>query len=488
VALLLWLLPIRDAFQPGGDEGCELLKSFLFSSDFVLYREMWNDQPPLHTLILSAVFRVVGPSLPAARVLAIGFGGLLLYSLMSVVWIRCGRCAALAAGAILATAPLLLNLSFSVMLEVPAFATAMLAVWLLFRWLEERRPIWLVLSGVAMGCALQIKFTAALVLPALASEVFVNGATGVRRERFVDTIRPMLVWLGALAFTFVAIAAISGESLGTMWISHTHVVSTARQETTGPSGPRLNLSDLTDHLETVAPAVLGLLAIMWRRRWRQMCFALVFLATSLTTHLLHRPYWYYYYLHFIIPMAWLGGYGLSESVCAVRAAIGSGIAKARPMVLWFGWLGICAGVILVLDGGPRARRELDSLAILPRVGSDAVLRKLCENARATRWLYSDEYVYAFLARLRVPPELVVLPLKRFWSGQLDGERVLSCVRRYQPEQVLLSGGSKMSPEWERTDGTNYSVVCEDGPYRLFVAKRIATSAVERGERSKLTEH
>jgi 4-amino-4-deoxy-L-arabinose transferase-like glycosyltransferase len=124
---------------------------------------------------------VVGPVLPAARALAIGFGGLLLYSLMSVVWMRCGRWATLGAAVILATAPMFLSLSFSVMLEVPAFATALLAVWLLFRWLEERRPVWLVLSGLVMGCALQIKFTAALVLPALAVEVMLNWE--VRRRK-----------------------------------------------------------------------------------------------------------------------------------------------------------------------------------------------------------------------------------------------------------------------------------------------------------------
>ena len=408
VALLLWLLPIKDAFQPGGDEGCELLKSFLFSSDFSLYRAIWNDQPPLHTMILSTVFRIAGPSLPAARVLAIGFGGLLLYSLMSVVWMRCGRSAALVAGAILATAPLFLNLSFSVMLEVPAFATAMLAVWLLFRWLEERRPVWLVLSGLTMGCALQIKFTAALVLPALAVEVLLGcGGRGPRAEgrgrkaegggrraegggqesqianQKSEMLKPMLVWLGVLGIAFTAIAVISGESLGVMWTSHTRVVAAAGQEGTGPSGLRFNLSELSDHLETLAPAVVGLLAIAWRwrrrtdldssgpltpalspstgereprhrslgegwsegvaRGWRHMAFPLVFLGTCLVVHLLHRPYWYYYYLHFLIPMAWIGGYGFSESVAAVRSVIATGIGKARPMVLWFGWLGICAG-------------------------------------------------------------------------------------------------------------------------------------------------
>ena len=42
--------------------------------------------------------------------------------------------------------------SFSVRLEVPAFATALLVVWLWFRWLEERRPVWLVRSGLAQAC------------------------------------------------------------------------------------------------------------------------------------------------------------------------------------------------------------------------------------------------------------------------------------------------------------------------------------------------
>jgi hypothetical protein len=401
----------------------------------------------------------------------------------------CGRCAALAAGLILATAPMFVNLSFSVMLEVPAFATAMLAVWLLFLWMEERRPVWLVLSGLVMGCALQIKFTAALVLPALAVEVVLKlrgqrtedggqraegrgQSSGARSQRSEvrGQVGAMLVWLGVLTAAFAAVAIVAGEGLGVMWMSHTRVISAAGQEATGPGGLRFNVSELADHLETLAPAVLGLLAIVWRRRWRQIAFPLVFLGTCLVIHLLHRPYWYYYYLHFVIPMAWIGGYGLSESIAAVRSVIGTGIGKARPMVLWFGWLGICAGVIMVLEGWPRVRWELDSLAGLPRVGNDSLVRKLRENASATRWLYSDEYVYPFLARLRVPPELVVMPRKRFWSGQLDGDRILGYVRRYQPEQVLLCGGSRMSPEWERTDGTNYFVACEDGAHRLFVVK------------------
>jgi hypothetical protein len=423
-----------------------------------------------------------------ARVLAIGFGSLLIYALTSVVWMRCGRCGALAAGVLLATSPSFLNLSFSVMLEVPAFATGMVAVWFLFRWLERRRPCWLLLSSLVMGCALQIKLTAAFVLPALAAEVILGETGAGRPERFVDTINGMLVWLSGLAITFAAIAIFSGETFGPMWKSHTHVVSAARPVLIGSPGLRFSAFNLLGDLGMLAPAVLGFLAIVWRGQWRRMIFPLAFLTTCFVVHLLHRPYWYYYYLHFLVPMAWIGGYGLSASATALRAAFARGVREAPSVFLWFGWLGICAGTILVLEGGPSLRRELDSLRGLPRAGNDRLLQKICENAATTQWFYSDEYIYPFLARLRVPPELVILPSKRFWSGQLDGEGILRCVRRYQPEQVLLSRDSKMSSEWEQTDATNYFVAYEGGGYRLFVAKRIARSSAWPVGRARRSDH
>jgi hypothetical protein len=484
LALLLCSLPIKDAFQPGRDEGYELLKGFMCSNGFSLYTDIWNDQPPLHTLVLSALFKAVGPALPAARTLAIAFGSLLLYSLMSVVWMRCGRCSALAAGTVLVISPLFLDLSFSVMLEVPAFATAMTAVWLMYRWLGSRHRFWLLLSGLVMGCALQIKFTAALVLPALVVELLMNTPTTVERKQFLGTIKAVLVWLSAVAAAFAAIAILSGETFQPMWESHTLVVSAAGQPVLGSGELRFTLQDLSDDLAMLAPAVLGLLAIVWRRAWRQMAFPLVFLATCLAVHLFHRPYWYYYHLHFLIPMAWIAGYGLAESAAALRSAIPGGITKVRFAVLWFGWLGICAGVTLALEGGPRLCSELDVLTNLPRAEDDTLLAKIRENAKSTRWFYSDENVYPFLARLRVPPELVVLVQKRFWSGQIDANQILSCVRRYRPEQVLLSGASKMSSEWEPTDGTNYFLAYEDGAYRLFVLKRIPAGQADPGWRER----
>src|ERR1044071_2269681 len=65
--------PIREGFIFGGDEGYELYKGFLFEKGFALYSEIWNDQPPLHTWLLAALFHITGPSLLAARLAALGF-------------------------------------------------------------------------------------------------------------------------------------------------------------------------------------------------------------------------------------------------------------------------------------------------------------------------------------------------------------------------------------------------------------------------------
>ncbi len=54
--------PLRTALEFGGDEGYELMKGFLVSLGHPLYREVWNDQPPLHTELLTLLFRLFGPS------------------------------------------------------------------------------------------------------------------------------------------------------------------------------------------------------------------------------------------------------------------------------------------------------------------------------------------------------------------------------------------------------------------------------------------
>src|SRR5436309_2332335 len=71
--------------------------------------------------------------------------------------------------------------------------------------------------------------------------------------------------------------------------------------------------------------------------------------------------------------------------------------------------------------------------------------ELKRHAARTHWIFTDRVIYAFWARLPVPPELAVIPSKRIWSGQITETDVLECLERYRPEQILLFSGSGDKP-------------------------------------------
>lgn len=49
------LLPLQTAVQIGADEGFELAKATSCLHGNSLYTEVWNDQPPLHTWIVTVL-------------------------------------------------------------------------------------------------------------------------------------------------------------------------------------------------------------------------------------------------------------------------------------------------------------------------------------------------------------------------------------------------------------------------------------------------
>src|SRR5437870_448092 len=55
--LLQCFVPLRTAVQIGADEGFELAKATLCLNGYQLYTEVWNDQPPLHTFLITQVLK-----------------------------------------------------------------------------------------------------------------------------------------------------------------------------------------------------------------------------------------------------------------------------------------------------------------------------------------------------------------------------------------------------------------------------------------------
>jgi len=153
--LLAALMPLRTAVEIGPDEGYELAKATLCLHGYKLYSQVWNDQPPLHTFLLTQVLRHVSSSILAPRLITMCFGALLLVSVFQIARHLNGLPVAALTTGLLVASPGFLTLSSSCMLEIPGLAPATAALWMLL--LPDRRG-WRrseMAAGILFGVALK---------------------------------------------------------------------------------------------------------------------------------------------------------------------------------------------------------------------------------------------------------------------------------------------------------------------------------------------
>ncbi len=473
IAFLCFLglsVPWRDAFEFGGDEGMEIIKASMCQKGYALYSEIWNNQPPLYTLILLGLFKVFGPSLEVARAAALLFASLLFAAFQELSIAISGIRASILAVLFLIVSPVFLELCVSVMLEVPAMAVGLASAWVLLLWV--RRQLWwlLPISGALMGAALQIKLTAAIIVPAMLLEAALGVLRGTRKSWAFSLSKLLTAWFGTLVLAFLLVGLLTpGETPSVLLSSHINrVAGLAGQQ---PADFTFHPADLQRHAEVLFGAILAL-CIQWRLgTWRRLIFPLTLLGSSLIIHLLHRPYWDYYYLHILIPLALLAGHGLSHALEAASLFLCGG-RQVSPAVI--GLLGVIGTALLLWCGGRRLSGTLDELNDRPRVADSHLLLNILQNREGTSWFYTDQPVLAFLANLRVPPELAIMPLNRFWSGQLSQAQVVTLVERYKPEQIVMSADDAASPLWMPLLTREYFLVTGFKSDALYVSKALRT--------------
>ena len=473
VALLILYsqLPLGTALRFGGDEGYALITGFLCSKGFLLYKQIWNDQPPLLVLWLSWAFKMWGPSLLAARLLAAGFGLVLFGTFFQLVSQRTGRRAAFLAVFFLVASPIILELSVSVMQEAPAFGTALVSALLLFRWCKRPHWGWLLASGVVMGVALGIKLTAMLVVPAMLVEIALTRQAVRNQPWRKNAILNALQWAMALGVAFSVIGLIwGGGSFQSSYKSHFAEHSTFGMERPEDFPPSVSL--LENHAECVIAAVVGLALVAQQRRWRVFAFPIVLLGTALAVHTIHRPWWDYYYLHLAIPICWLAGFAVNEAVSVISQLLSKSRFKLSLSKTWKG-IALCTLIALVLVRSEgRLENGIKNLQQRPRVDASPVLAKMREYADRTHWVYVQygKEIYPFHAQLLMPPEIAMVTLKRYWSDQITTREIVETCKRYQVEQLLLNP-TKIEDDWKDFLG-DYDIIYQDTNSVLYVAKRI----------------
>lgn len=71
-----------------------------------------------------------------------------------------------------------------------------------------------------------------------------------------------------------------------------------------------------------------------------------------------------------------------------------------------------------------------------------------------------------------PPEIAILPIKRFWSGQIDDDGIIKVVERYQPEALLLKIDYDETIVYESSLRDKYRMIYTDKTYQFWMANRV----------------
>ena len=475
-------LPLGTGMEFSGDERFELAKGFAYIFPGRISPDFWNDQPALYSALLGFLFRTVSPSLLLARCVALGMTVLLAWSIWMIAAERAGRVAAWFALSFLLISPEILTIVLPVLAEVPAFALALSAMVAVDRW--RRRPSWICLltSAALFACGLHVKLTSAIVLPWLLIELctppigpgmpLLHGRFTSLLEGFVRRclITPF-VWTTALLGVFQILSLIPpGVNWNLLWTSHSDAgqVQEFRTLDVFRFSPEAFFGQ---QIETVCLAVVGFYVQFWHRRWRSLVFPAGLLLTALSVHALHRPWWWYYSIHFAIPLAILAGMGTAAVIRAMPGRAFQGSLQAKRLRQVAVSTGLAAMIAWVVSAGTeRVSYQVRWLRDAERVKSCTVLNHIRRFAPYTRWFYSLDCQYSFYGRVTMPPELTIIPTKRVLTGDLDFRRILQYVRRYQPEQLLLTTPQELCPEWIHYVNQSYIKVYEDQRRRLYVLR------------------
>ncbi len=481
----------KSAFEYDYDEGTNLIESALFLKGFPLYTEIFSDQPPLFTAILSFWLKLFGASTYQARLLTLVFSVILLWAFYQTINNLQGRLCAITAVIFLILSAIYIRLSISVMIGLPAFSFALLSILCITYYRKLRFRRLLLLSGVSMALSLQTKFSTAFLIPIIIVEimlaqkknpkgnietVFGNNSTQPAKQHAICTFlyhtrhnyltSPIFLWTADLLITYFLIALIFFKfnfSLLIQQLFQFHLTKPALSLSNFNFGIMDIYKILSRDYDICLLAIIGIILLIkdkklhpakggiqdflmkfqwlgkfytfpYHKKWR-FFLPVSWLILAYIILLKWRPVWYHYYLFISIPLCWLAGISFSEFF---KLNPRQGLFKKRDGLYW-----ITAGlIILIIFNLPfKYSAILKEINIGTMPQEYTTLEIMSKYKKYTHWIITDRPIFAFFGNMLVPPELAVIGDKRTFITGASQDYFIAKLEKYKPEQILLSRSS-----------------------------------------------
>jgi 4-amino-4-deoxy-L-arabinose transferase-like glycosyltransferase len=418
------------------DEGINLMKALLYSRGFSLYGDIWNDQPPLFTVLLSLWFKLVGSSIVGGRLLVLGFASVLVWAFYQIINLTVGKLPAIASTLLLIGSWLFIRLSVSVMIGLPSLAVALLSLYCLIRYQKDRQLKFLIGSGIFLALSLQIKLISIFLVPIAAVYLFsfkLFDPKSSEGRSLKSAFLTVLIWLVSVGLTYL-ITALLFQSFHPEQLIQIHVNERAKSAQQNYNDLRYLMRLLREDPDYLYLTGLGVIAAAFSRKYESL-LPIAWLSCAFLLLATHNPVWYHHYLLVSIPIIWLSAYAIAIAVDAFKTKQWyANLSLTRFVKLAFSSLTVLLLIVALVGVPERLERTANDIP----VQDQRVLNRVMKYKDQTRWILTDRPVYAFYAGLPVPPQIAVMSRKRFNSGLLTFEDLLNTLKTYQPEQIILA--------------------------------------------------
>jgi hypothetical protein len=488
-AVMFLYYPFREMFQYDRDEGVNLMKAMLVEDGYRLYDDIWSDQPPLFTYMLVAVFRVAGMEVNYGRLLVLVFSSILVWAGFQILRWVWGVPHAIAGVVLFFLLPWYLTLSVSVMIGLPSIALAMLALLALIRWHFTNRPIWLILSALAMGCSVMIKAFTVFLVPIYLLGILVEQYSqrrgeattfADRHEKAVHRLRlpkpglrqgsalrefmiPAAIWLTAFSVLtgLLWLSLVGAGKLVQLFLPHLEAAKPGLFE-----GAEYSINvQLWQALPILGLSLIGVLFSLKNKRWLAL-YLLAWMAVAYLFLSQHSPVWYHHQLLITVPGTLLAAAAVGEGL----RAIGEMIRQRRFLVIrsFVTAASLLGFIYIVYSETPSLFNQLRDIPVWADIGpyKQSVFRRMNRFAPQTHWVVTNLPMYAFRARLPVPPNMAVFTAKRIETGNLTEEEILETLQTYQPEEVLVN--RLYFPSISQYLDENYRLVRSQHTFNLYI--------------------
>ncbi|MDB4542935.1 glycosyltransferase family 39 protein [bacterium] len=436
IAFMVVIAGWWEVYQLNADEGINLQKAALVANGYTLYTEIWSDQPPALTFILSYVQQLYPFSVAAARSAILLFAAIMVVSLFRVVRRFEGRISALASAGLLVSSALFMELSVSVMIGLPAIALAVLALDIVTSGSGTYHRLRAIIGGAIFSIAMLTKFFVALALPALIFSAWICARRNQGQGSGSNPgLKNSLVFIGAMACTF-ALVFFATDMYQMDQLIGPHV-SASSSDTFADRGGFAAIIELLEE-KSEAAYLLGCLGILMAflpfagTRIIPLSWLLI-AAVALT---FHRPLWAHHSLLIVVPLCWLGGVAVGKlySLPGLWRDRDTGQWKYARLVLLLPLLALFVIIDKAIDGIERAH---DKFHKDPSRYEQLYQARIALFSPAGDWMITDRPIDAYRAGKLVPPELAVWSKKRRVTNNLSNDEILGLIASYPEAQVSL---------------------------------------------------